>query len=99
MLDATAVRQLVFSDLYLGHPTLEDRFCDVPGAGANPLRASAALRDDLDEGRLVHLPLAVDNGENYPIYLIQRADTPPGQAGRWLAERFAQQLPLLVQGF
>lgn len=48
MLDATAVRQLVFSDLYLGHPTLEDRFCDVPGAPANPLRASAALRGDLD---------------------------------------------------
>ncbi|NHZ94505.1 ATPase, T2SS/T4P/T4SS family [Massilia sp. CCM 8734] len=48
MLDATAVRQLVFSDLYLGHPTLEDRFCDVPGASANPLRASAALRGDLD---------------------------------------------------
>ncbi|MFB9241733.1 Flp pilus assembly complex ATPase component TadA [Massilia antarctica] len=48
MLDVTAVRQLVFSDLYLGHPTLEDRFCDVPGAPANPLCASAALRDDLD---------------------------------------------------
>ncbi|AYM75124.1 LysR family transcriptional regulator [Janthinobacterium agaricidamnosum] len=59
----------------------------------------AMVREDLTEGRLVHLPLAVDNGENYPIYLIQRADTPPGQAGKWLTERFAEQLPLLVQGF
>ncbi|MEG0881410.1 MAG: LysR substrate-binding domain-containing protein [Janthinobacterium sp.] len=59
----------------------------------------AMVRDDLQAGRLAHLPLAVDNGENYPIYLIQRADTPPGQAGKWLTERFAEQLPLLVQGF
>jgi DNA-binding transcriptional LysR family regulator len=59
----------------------------------------AMVREDLKEGRLVHLPLAVDNGENYPIYLIQRADTPPGQAGKWLTERFAEQLPLLEQVF
>lgn len=64
MLDATAVRQLVFSDLYLGHPTLEDRFCDVPGAGANPLRASAALRDDLD--RLIGVCKAALAGPRAP---------------------------------
>jgi hypothetical protein len=57
------------------------------------------VREDLTQGRLVHLPLAVDKGENYPIYLIQRADTPPGQAGKWLTERFAEQLPLLEQVF
>jgi twitching motility protein PilT len=66
MQDATAVRQLVFSDLYLGHPTLEDRFCDVPGAAANPLRASAALRGDLD--RL--------------IVVCKAALTAPGAPGR-----------------
>lgn len=48
MLEATRVRQLVFSDLYLGHATLQDRFCDVPGAPVNPLPASPALRADLD---------------------------------------------------
>jgi twitching motility protein PilT len=56
MPEATSVKQLVFSDLYLGHSTLQDRFCDVPGAEANPLPASAALRADLD--RLI----AVCNG-------------------------------------
>ncbi len=49
MLEATTVKQLAFSDLYLGHATLEDRFCNVPGADANPLPASASLRDDLDQ--------------------------------------------------
>ena len=43
------------------------------------------------------LHLSVDSGEDYPIYLIQRADTPPGQAGKWLMERFAEQLPLLLE--
>ena len=55
------------------------------------------VRDDLASGRLVHLPLSVDRGEDYPIYLIQRADTAPGQAGKWLTERFAEQLPLLLE--
>lgn len=47
MQEAASVKHLVFSDLYLGHPTLHDRFCDVPGAAANPLPAGAALREDL----------------------------------------------------
>jgi hypothetical protein len=34
-----------------------------------------------------------------PPSSIQRADTPPGQAGKWLTERFAEQLPLLEQVF
>lgn len=48
MSEAITVKQLDFSDLYLGHSTLEDRFSDVPGAAANPLPAPALLRDDLD---------------------------------------------------
>ena len=48
MSEAITVKQLEFSDLYLGHSTLEDRFSDVPGAAANPLPASSLLRDDLD---------------------------------------------------
>lgn len=60
----------------------------------------AMVREDLASGRLVHLPLIVDKSANYPIYLIQRTGTPPGQAGKWLTERFAEQLPLLLaQGY
>lgn len=49
MPDITTVKRLSFSDLYLGHPTLGDRFSDVPGADANPLPASSMLRNDLDQ--------------------------------------------------
>lgn len=45
--DISKVRQLVFSDLYLGHPTLGDLFSDVPGADVNPLPANPLLREDL----------------------------------------------------
>jgi twitching motility protein PilT len=47
MLDITKVKQLSFSDLYLGHPTLGDLFSDVPGAAVNPLPANTLLQDDL----------------------------------------------------
>lgn len=45
----TKVKELEFSDLYLGHPGLADRFSDVPGSNANPLPAGPALRSDLDQ--------------------------------------------------
>ncbi|SFV05799.1 ATPase, T2SS/T4P/T4SS family [Pseudoduganella namucuonensis] len=44
---ANNVRELEFSDLYLGHPALQDRVADVPGAAFNPLPAGPLLRDDL----------------------------------------------------
>jgi type II secretory ATPase GspE/PulE/Tfp pilus assembly ATPase PilB-like protein len=44
---ATKIKELNFSDLYLGHPGMEDRFSDVPGAAANPVPASPVLREDL----------------------------------------------------
>jgi len=47
MMTAAKVKELEFSDLYLGHPVLADRFSDVPGAGVNPLPAGPALREDL----------------------------------------------------
>lgn len=50
MISATKVRELEFSDLYLGHPSLADRFTDVPGAPANPMPAMPELQEDL--GRL-----------------------------------------------
>ena len=41
------VRDLKFSDLYLGDHELGNRLTDVPGAPANPLRAGPELSDDL----------------------------------------------------
>ena len=49
MTDATKVKDLEFSDLYLGHPSLADRFSDVPAANANPLSVGPSLRSDLDQ--------------------------------------------------
>lgn len=46
--NATSVKELKFSDLYLGHPTLGNRFSDVPGAPANPLTAGPNLAADLE---------------------------------------------------
>jgi twitching motility protein PilT len=41
------LNELPFADLYLGHPSLSDRFSAVPGGDANPLPAGDALRDDV----------------------------------------------------
>jgi type II secretory ATPase GspE/PulE/Tfp pilus assembly ATPase PilB-like protein len=57
---ADKVRNLEFSDLYLGHPKLEDRFSDVSGAGIHPLPAGPALREDL--GRLTEACLTAQAG-------------------------------------
>lgn len=48
------------------------------------------VRDDVRESRLVRLWLDAVDGPSYPLVLIHRADAPPGQAGRWLADRLAQ---------
>lgn len=42
----TSIKQLPFADLYLGHPSLDDRYCALPGARVMPLPADAALRQD-----------------------------------------------------
>lgn len=49
MIEVITVKQLVFSDLYLGHPSIVERFSDVPGAATNPLSAGPLLRHDLDQ--------------------------------------------------
>jgi Tfp pilus assembly pilus retraction ATPase PilT len=53
MSDITKIRQLSFSDLYLGHPSLDDRFSDVPGMEINPMPANAMLQSDLDRLKAV----------------------------------------------
>jgi Tfp pilus assembly pilus retraction ATPase PilT len=45
----TKVKQMTFSDLYLGHPTLGDRFCDGPGAQVNLLPDGAAMQHDIEQ--------------------------------------------------
>lgn len=47
--DTTRVRQVSFSELYLGHPSLGDRICEEPGSGIRVLAADSVLRDDLDQ--------------------------------------------------
>lgn len=42
----SSIKQLQFADLYLGHPSLEDRYCALPGAGIAALPADPLLRHD-----------------------------------------------------
>ncbi len=49
------------------------------------------VRDDLASGRLVRLPIAGNEDRGFPLLLVHRADTPPGPAGRWLAERLTRE--------
>lgn len=51
------------------------------------------VRDDLATGRLLRLQLAEQAETRFPLYLIQRADSPPGEAGRWLMQQFAAHQP------
>lgn len=57
----------------------------------------AMVREDLMAGRLMQLDLGDGDSIQYPVYVIQRADAQPGQAGQWLIERFAEQLPALAE--
>lgn len=47
---AGTLRDLAFSDMYLGHPTLADRVFDVPGAAVDALPIGPSLQEEL--GRL-----------------------------------------------
>lgn len=53
MIEVATVKQLVFSDLYLGHPSIVERFSDVAGAATTPLQAGPLLRKDLDQLTIV----------------------------------------------
>jgi Tfp pilus assembly pilus retraction ATPase PilT len=48
-METTKVRDLQFSEMFLGHPSLEDRSSDLPGADATPLNAGPVLRNDLQQ--------------------------------------------------
>lgn len=51
------------------------------------------VRGDLAAGRLVRLPLEEAPDYRFRLFLIHRADRPPGPAGQWLARRFADCAP------
>lgn len=48
------------------------------------------VADDLSDGRLVRLTLPQGPRGLYPLYSVNRADTPPGPAAQWLARRLGQ---------
>ncbi|NMG28351.1 ATPase, T2SS/T4P/T4SS family [Aromatoleum evansii] len=47
-LPAHKVRDMLFADLYLGHPKMGNRFSEVPKAPTNPVKAGPELQDDLE---------------------------------------------------
>lgn len=51
------------------------------------------VREDLKNGKLVHLQLAHMISGQYSLHMINRADDAPGPAGRWLMHYFADQVP------
>lgn len=51
------------------------------------------IREDLDNGRLIHLKLAHMSSGEYTLHMINRVDDAPGQAGRWLMEYLLQHTP------
>ena len=50
------------------------------------------IQADLEAGRLVELDLPDFKGGTYTFDAVYRTDSPPGPAGRWLIERFGQQV-------
>lgn len=50
------------------------------------------VQADLEAGRLVELDLPDFKGGTYTFDAVYRTDSPPGPAGRWLIERFGQQV-------
>src|SRR5690606_33895159 len=51
------------------------------------------IYDDVVAGRLAVLDLEPYPVRAYKLHAFYRADSPPGPAGRWLIERFKQELP------
>lgn len=81
-----AVRDWRLGDLGAKHALLRAGL----GWGSLP---EPLVRDDLASGRLVRLQLAEQAETPFPLYLIQRTDNPPGEAGRWLMQQFADRPP------
>ena len=100
---AGKVRELEFSDLYLGHPELRDRLSDVPGAASNPALAGAALRADLAQLTdvcLAQRARAPDDCEFKVAYdgITYRVSTMPAQGGDvFVVRRIASAVHTLAE--
>lgn len=97
-----SLTQLPFSDLYLGHPSLEDRYARQPGARVEALPADAVLRLELDRlldacraaqahSTATELNLAHD-GVHYRVAVMQ---TPHG--AMFVLRRLAGQIGTLAE--
>lgn len=51
------------------------------------------IREDLKNGKLVHLQLAHMISSQYSLHMINRADDAPGPAGRWLMQYLLEHVP------
>lgn len=51
------------------------------------------VREDIKNGRLVHLHLAHMVAGQYSLHMINRTDDAPGPAGRWLMQYFLDHAP------
>lgn len=81
-----AVRDWRLGDLGAKHMLLRTGL----GWGSMP---EEMIREDLDQGRLVHLKLAHMVSLEYTLHMINRVDEAPGLAGRWLMQYLLDHTP------
>jgi DNA-binding transcriptional LysR family regulator len=81
-----AVRDWRLGDLGAKHMLLRTGL----GWGSMP---EEMIREDLDQGRLVHLKLAHIISLEYTLHMINRVDDVPGIAGRWLMQYLLDHAP------
>ncbi|MBX5186176.1 MULTISPECIES: LysR family transcriptional regulator [unclassified Rhizobium] len=53
---------------------------------------ASLVRDDLADGRLVHLQFPIFDQGEYPIHVIRNVANPPGPAARWLTTELQARL-------
>lgn len=81
-----AVRDWRLGDLGAKHMLLRTGL----GWGSMP---EEMIREDLDQGKLVHLQLAHMTSLEYTLHMINRVDEAPGLAGRWLMQYLLDHTP------
>lgn len=81
-----AVRDWRLGDLGAKHMLLRTGL----GWGSMP---EEMIREDLDQGKLVHLKLAHMISLEYTLHMINRVDEAPGLAGRWLMQYLLDHTP------
>ncbi len=82
-----AVRDWRLGDLGAKHMLLRTGL----GWGSMP---EEMIREDMEQGRLVHLKLAHMVSLEYTLHMINRVDEAPGLAGRWLMQYLLDHTPV-----